>query len=120
MSLDEKTKMRMYQAIFEKSPMALLIADDQGRLVDLNPAGEKLFGAKKSALIDKPIADYVAPMKVKETKELWSDFAKSGFQAGTFTVSRENGTDRLIQYVAVSQILPGLHLSIAQDITDHK
>lgn len=108
----------IYKAIFDHSPVAFLLADDNGCFVDVNPAGEELFDTKRSDLIGKKISDFVAPMRVKDTEKLWSRFRQEGYQLGYFRISRTNGIDRIIRYVASSNILPGLHLSIARDVTD--
>lgn len=117
-NLTEKSRVDICVAIYEKSPIAFLVANDEGRLVDINPAGERLFGLKKVEIVGRPISYFAAPVRQKETKKLWSEFQREGQQGGEFIVSRENGTDRRIRYVAVTNFMPGLHLSIARDITE--
>ncbi|MCK6577794.1 MAG: ATP-binding protein [Anaerolineae bacterium] len=47
--------------VIDSLPDAMFVLDQQGRLVDLNPAGSSLFQAGPSDLVGKPIAE-VAPM----------------------------------------------------------
>lgn len=107
----------LYKAIFDSSPTAIMIADNDGKYVEINPAAEKLLGASRENIIGKKVADFVAPVRQKETEKLWSDFQEKGYQEGYFTISRESGIDRRIRYRAKSNFLPGLHMSVAVDVT---
>lgn len=108
-------KPEIYEAIFEKLPCAIMIADDDGRYVSINKAAEKLLGLPREQIIGKCVKDFVAPMREKRTAKMWNDFKADGAQAGTFMISRPNGTDQEIRYSAVANFMPGLHLSVAID-----
>ena len=97
-----------------------MVADDDGRYVDVNRAAEELLGLKREELLGKRISDFVAPIREPSTDRMWKDFKQEGVQEGYFVVSRADGTDRVIYYRARMNVLPGLHLSIAFDMTHHR
>lgn len=109
--------LEFYKTLFEDSPAAMMLADDHGRYIDVNKGSEILLGAKREDIIGKKISDFVAPIRVKETANKWNKFKSESQQDGYFVVSRPNGTDRIIYYRAKMNILPGVHLSVAFDVT---
>lgn len=113
-------KADIYTAIFERSPVAILVADDEGKYVEANAAAEALFGCGRGGLIGKKVSDFVAPIHAGPTQQLWMKFQSEGEQAGTIIISRADGTDRAVRYSARTNFLPGLHLSLLRDITGER
>ena len=118
MKIADNEKLKMLEAIFENMPHAVLIADDNSEYVEINKAAEKLLGAPRDKIIGKKISDFVAPINQKNTSTLWHQFVNDGLQTGKFIISRPDGTDRIINYVAKTNFMPGLHMSIALDVTE--
>lgn len=112
------TDTKLLQAIFDCSPAAIMVADDQGRYVEVNKATEDLLGAKREEIIGKTIHDFVAPLRQETVGEMWEKFQSTKNQEGFFDISRPTGVDRKIYYRARVHFLPGLHLSVAFDVTD--
>lgn len=110
-------KADIYTAMFEQSPVAILVADDEGKYVEANAAADALFGCGRGGLVGKKVSDFVAPIRSETTEKLWERFQAEGQQTGTIVISRPDGTDRLVRYSARTNFLPGLHLSFLRDIT---
>ena len=99
-----------WQALFDKAPDAMLVADDNGRYLDANPAACELFGLSKTKLLQKSIADFADPQV--DVKHLWQEFLKADQMAGVFRVHRPDGTVREAEFSAIAHFVPGRHLSI--------
>lgn len=110
-------KADIYKGIFERSPVAILVANDEGVYVEANAAAEAMFGCTPGALLGKKVSDFVAPIRAGSADALWTKFQADGTQLGTIIISRADGTDRLLRYSARANFLPGLHLSLLRDIT---
>lgn len=48
-----------YRAVFEASPDGILVVDEQGRIRDLNPQAEELFGYGRAELVGEPVETLV-------------------------------------------------------------
>lgn len=53
-------------------------------------------------------------------RHLWERFLQEGKQSGETPVACKDGSIRYIEYRAVANIVPGLHVSINRDITERK
>ncbi|HBL15167.1 MAG TPA: hypothetical protein DD379_28010, partial [Cyanobacteria bacterium UBA11162] len=67
-------------AIFEETIDAILIADDEGYYVEVNPSASQLFGMPNSQLIGHRIADFMEPGFNFE--QVWRSFVEMGQSMG--------------------------------------
>lgn len=56
----EKTKDK-YQKLFELAPIAYFTLDENGLILEVNKAGQKLLGVSKETLINKSFVRYITP-----------------------------------------------------------
>src|SRR5512140_1813363 len=108
-----------YRALFEGAPDAILIADDQGRYVAANASACQLFGVPLHGLLGKRVTDFVAPEELQTTRQQWSRFRADRTQSGRFPLRRPDGQARILEYNAISDAAPGLHVSILRDVTGY-
>jgi PAS domain S-box len=109
---------RHYRALFENVMDAIVVADNRGAYVDANPAACDLFGVPREQLIGRHVIDFAAPGTGPQAKEAWRSFLETGEQAGEFYLrSPLDGRQRLLEYHARANVLPGLHMSVLRDIT---
>jgi PAS domain S-box-containing protein len=109
---------RLFRAVFEGALDAMLLADDSGRYVDGNPAACELFGVPKSELVGRSVHDFAAPGY--DAHSDWQTFAQQGRLRGRFPLLRADGVRRTLEFVAVVNVLHGVHLSILRDVTDRE
>ncbi len=109
---------RYHVGCFEAAIDAMLIADDQGRYVDANPAACELFGLPKEALLGCCIADF--SQAEFDFAAAWQAFLAVGQGRGEFSLVRSDGALREVEYAATANVVPHYHLSILRDITDRK
>ena len=53
-------------AVLETSLDAIITMDHEGKVVEFNPAAERVFGYRREALIGKELADFIIPPSLRE------------------------------------------------------
>ncbi|MEO0836196.1 MAG: PAS domain S-box protein [Cyanobacteria bacterium J06642_3] len=95
------------KAIFEHSPEAIAILNQQDRLVEVNPAACKLFGAAKSKLVGKSISNFLlSPLDWQNTK------------VTSAPLKQHQGEIKTVEYSQVKNLLPQHNLLVLRDVTD--
>jgi PAS domain S-box-containing protein len=108
----------MLRAIFEGALDGMLLADDDGKYLDANPAACALMSLPRDALIGRRIGEFAAPDYA--TSDEWQSFGEQGKLRGLFPLLRPDGQRRILEYSAVANVLPGIHLSVLRDVTENK
>jgi PAS domain S-box-containing protein len=111
---------QQYRALFDQVQNAVLLADDNGRYIDANPAACALMGLPCEELIGKSLAQFAPPGNAPEVKASWREFLQTGSQTGEIVLQRLDGTPRILEYRARANVRPGVHLSILRDVTDQR
>jgi len=110
-----------YKSTFDEAADAMIIADDEGRCIEANDSAADLLALSKKEIPGRKIADFT-PDDV-DFESAWQQFRTKGTDQGTFRIVRPDGSERVVDYAATADIVPGEHLSIARDVTkreEHK
>ena len=113
---DQHEHDRKFRAIFERAIDAIVIADDEGRYVDANPAACDLFGLPRGELLGRSITDF-AP-EGYNSENVWQAFTENTHERGTFELVRPDSSERVVEYSASTDVLPNWHLSVMRDVTE--
>lgn len=105
-----------YQAVFEESPDAIVIVNDDARVVDANPGVEDVYGVNRRALLGRRLSEFV-PADI-DFDTAWEEFQRTGVERDTVLIAGDDDVIRQIEYSAVAGIVPGEHLVISRDVTD--
>lgn len=103
------------KAIFNGTRDAILLADNSGKYVQVNPPAIQMLGYTEEELLSKTIAQIVSPKY--SSMDVWSKFIEGGHQIGVIELIRKDGEAIICHYNSTADILPGVHLSILTDIT---
>jgi diguanylate cyclase (GGDEF)-like protein/PAS domain S-box-containing protein len=109
-----------FRAIFEHALDPMLVAADDARYVDANPAACEFFGLSRAELCARRVVDFAPPQAKAEFSTAWSCFLHAGKQRGEYQLELPDGRVRDIEFSATANILPGRHLSIIRDVSDRK
>jgi len=109
---------RELRAVLDGALDAMLIADEEGRWLEANPAASALFGAPREGLLGRSSSDF--PITGADVEGFRGAFRKEGRLGGEFRLARPDGTVRDVEYRATADILPGRHLAVLRDITERK
>ncbi len=112
---------RRHRALFDNVLNAVLLANDDGRYVDANPAALAQLGYSLAEMRSKRVVDLVVDIDPDvDPLAAWRVFRAQGQQRGRVRLRHRDGHVLTFEYSAVSQMLPGLHLSVLSDITEQK
>ena len=90
----------------------MLVADDERRYVDVNPAACLLLRLERDEVLRLGIDDFTPPGLAEQTASLWAAFLREGTQSGTFELYMPDGARVAVDYSAKANVEPGRHLSL--------
>ena len=104
----------LFEATFECSVVPKLIADDARRIVALNRSGAELLGVSQDDASRLTVDDLLPDEPVAQ---LWSAFMEVGALEADVTLTRPDGSIRLIEFTATANVRPGRHIAVVRDLT---
>lgn len=107
---------KRFRAVFDKAFDGFAIANNRGEIIEANSSAAEIFGVSEQELLGRSIEDFAA--ENFDFEEAWHQFQESEQERGTFPLARPDGTSRVVEYAATTDIVPGEHLSILRDITE--
>ncbi|WP_336022711.1 PAS domain S-box protein [Halobellus salinisoli] len=113
-----KERERRFQAVFEDAFDAMVIADDEGTYIAVNDAACELFGLEEEELLGRNVTEFAT--SEYDAEKAWGEFQSTDNETGYFPLQRPDGTVRLVEYAATTDIVSGEHLSILRDITERE
>jgi PAS domain S-box-containing protein len=108
------------QALFDNSMDAIILADDAGHFVDVNPATCDLLGYTREDFFKINLRTIFPATEQAWADGAWREFMREGAQRGECELWCSNGTGVRVDYSAIANIMPGLHLAIIRDATERR
>jgi PAS domain S-box-containing protein len=108
---------RILSAIFDRAGDAIFLIDDDGRFIRVNPAAEALTGYSAEELRTMTFFDLTPSSSLERGRSQWREFLRVGALSGDYWLSRKNGAPVEVEFQAVANVVPGLHLSNTRDVT---
>jgi PAS domain S-box-containing protein len=105
-----------FRALFEGTPDAVVLADDEGRVVDANSAACDLFGLPHDRLVGTSPAEFTPAED--EFESTWETLLSDETDRGEFELVRPDGDARVVEFTARADVRPGEHLSVLRDVTE--
>src|SRR4051812_8719134 len=111
MNLAAASTVRELDGLLARSRIAMLLADDQRRYVDVNEAACALLGLSRAELLEAGV-DALTPVALRgRVPALWDRFLSHGTMQGVYELTDATGRLVRITYVAIAHVSPGRHLS---------
>jgi PAS domain S-box-containing protein len=92
-------------------PVALLIANNSGRYLDVNDHATRLTGYSRAELLRMSVWDLTPSTAAAEGRQMWREFLRVGRMAGKYPLCRKGGGQVRADFRAWANILPGVHVS---------
>ena len=92
--------------------LAVLFADNRGRYIGANAAATALTGFSRRELLGYSVWDIIPASDEREAEVLWRAFIRIGRQEGDIKLRRRDGSEINARYVAGSNLVPGVHVSL--------
>jgi PAS domain S-box-containing protein len=97
-------------------PFAVLFSDNTGRYVGANASAAELTGYSRRELLNASVFDITPPVDEREVEILWRAFLRTGRQDGEVTLRRRDGSQVVSRYLAATNLVPGIHVSVLAKI----
>jgi PAS domain S-box-containing protein len=101
--------------LIEVCPDAVVLADDDGRFLDMNDAACDLFGRPRDEVLKIRVGDLIT-RESPGAGDRYAQYLQTGRESGEFAFIRPDGELRVAFYSAC-RMAEGRHLSILRDIT---
>lgn len=106
-----------FRALFDGANDAVFITDDDGRVLDANPAASRLSERSRPELLGALIADLVAPDERDVADVALETLQRERTLTATGSFVDGAGRQRTVEWSSVADFVPGQHLSLVRDIT---
>jgi diguanylate cyclase (GGDEF)-like protein/PAS domain S-box-containing protein len=115
----EESEYRL-QALFNNAQDSILLMNDEGRYLEANPAACELLGYSRDEILTKSVQDITAAEQHDSVDSLLQEFVQTGRQSGEYILNSKDNKRSVVEYRAVANIVPGMHLSVMRDVSDRK
>jgi len=105
-----------YQAAFEEASDAMVIINDDARIVDANPEASRLYGVDNQELLGRSVREFLP--EDFDFEATWESFQRERQDRDTITMVTGEGEERPVEYTATTDIIPGQHLVVSRDMTE--
>jgi PAS domain S-box-containing protein len=107
---------KQLEEVVRVHPYAVLFADNTGRYIGANAAALELTGFSRRELLGASVFDITPPVDEKDVALLWRAFLRTGRQEGDIVICRRDGTQIAGRYLAATNVIPGVHVSVLAKI----
>ncbi len=108
------------QALFDHALDGLLLHDDEGRLVDANPAISSLSGYTREQLSQMTLADLLPEEFLGQHEANWQVLREVGSLRGTAPLLVADGTQVEVEFQTVADMVPGVHRVVMRDVSEQR
>jgi PAS domain S-box-containing protein len=112
----QQEAVKRLEEVVRVHPYAVLFADNTGRYIGANAAAIELTGFTRRELLASSVFDITPPVDEKDVALLWRAFLQTGRQGGEIVIRRRDGSQISGRYLAATNVIPGVHVSIMAKI----
>ncbi len=114
--LERRTNEEQFRAVFEQCADGVMLTDDAGRVLDINPSGCRIFGRRVQDIVGSRYWEHIGD--VAASRPLSQRLLQEGRITAQVHVWRADGQLRELELRAVSNFLPHRHLTTFLDVTE--
>jgi PAS domain S-box-containing protein len=107
-----------YRALFDGTLDSMVLADDEGRIVEANPAAVALFGQPVEKLVGTGIWEWSHDRSAFDAA--WARFLAEGTMRGEWELRLADGSTRQVEFSATAGFVSRRHLSMLRDVTERR
>lgn len=109
-----------FRKIFEGSLDGMLLWDENQRIIDVNPAGEKYLKANKYEVVGKTMRDLLinSHFSEDELNEVMKNLMIEGQATGALTLTTRSGKTLHYEYSTKQNVVSNLSLTTFRDVTE--
>ena len=104
----------LYEAAFEEALDAMVIIDDDAKILEANRQVKEIFGLDRQELLGRSLKEFLP--ESFDFESAWEEFKDDG-AIGTVEFNRADGEARKVEYTGKPEVIPGQHFVIYRDLT---
>lgn len=110
------TQRDQVQLISQTALDAILVVDDQRRIVRVNRSAIRVYRTPAEQLLRSRLDDFSPAEHAGILSDLWAKFQSDGTQWGHYELQRADGTRAMVEYRALWDFAPNEHLIAVREI----
>ncbi len=107
-----------FRSVFEAAHDAIILATDDRRVVEANPAAELLLGRSRAEIIGHDLFEFAS--SGIDVDSIWQALREAGKLNGELSFAHRDGSLRIAEVAAITHLLPGVHIGFLRDVTDRR
>lgn len=109
-----------YRLLFETSLDGIMIVDGNGKYVAVNESLCRILKTPREKLMGSHFSQHMLPERVEDARKAFTALQEKGFFTGDFPMRAGDGTIVELAWSSRANFMPGLHVCVARDVTEHK
>jgi PAS domain S-box-containing protein len=109
-----------HRALFETTLDGIMIVDENGRYLDVNESLCRILKTPREKLIGSHFSEYMVAERLDEAKTAFAELQAKGIYKGDFPMRAADGSVVELEWSSRANILPGLHVCVARDVTERR
>jgi two-component system, sporulation sensor kinase E len=110
----------LFRDVFNRAVDGIVIFDESGRFIDVNPAFCMSLNLDKAKLLCLSFQHFVANEYKEEFEKLLCELKERGTAKGELSLVRFDGTVKMFELTTTSNVYSGFYMAIMRDVTDKK
>ncbi|NUK28866.1 PAS domain S-box protein [Parageobacillus sp. VR-IP] len=110
----------LFKDVFNRAVDSIVIFDEFGRFIDVNPAFCMSLNLEKAKLLNLSFQQFIAKEDVDDFVRLLAELKEKGTAKGELSLVRLDGTVKMFELTTTSNVYSGFYMAIMRDVTDRK
>lgn len=110
----------LFKDVFNRAVDSIVIFDEFGRFIDVNPAFCMSLNLEKAQLLNLSFQQFIAKENVDDFVRLLAELKEKGTAKGELSLVRLDGTVKMFELTTTSNVYSGFYMAIMRDVTDRK
>lgn len=110
----------LFKDVFNRAVDGIVIFDELGRFIDVNPAFCMSLNLEKTKLLNLSFQQFIAKECVDDFVRLLAELKEKGTAKGELSLVRFDGTVKMFELTTTSNVYSGFYMAIMRDVTDRK
>ncbi|MFC4184193.1 PAS domain-containing sensor histidine kinase [Saccharococcus thermophilus] len=110
----------LFKDVFNRAVDSIVIFDEFGRFIDVNPAFCMSLNLEKAKLLNLSFQQFIAKEYVDDFVRLLAELKEKGTAKGELSLVRLDGTVKMFELTTTSNVYSGFYMAIMRDVTERK
>ncbi|QPA31802.1 PAS domain-containing sensor histidine kinase [Thermaerobacillus caldiproteolyticus] len=110
----------LFKDVFNRAVDGIVIFDEFGRFIDVNPAFCISLNLEKAKLLSLSFQQFIAKECTDDFVKLLVELKEKGTAKGELSLVRFDGTVKMFELTTTSNVYSGFYMAIMRDVTEKK